>query len=72
VSWFRQGSPKKPFKPAKKPFLPDGEDSRKSNPCNLVCLVKQWSSIMSALITLIYREYCRARLAEMRKHLIAV
>jgi hypothetical protein len=23
---------------------------------------------MSALLTLIYREYCRARLAEMKKH----
>jgi hypothetical protein len=32
---------------------------------------RQWSLIMSALITLIYREYCRARLAEMRKYVTA-
>jgi hypothetical protein len=30
-------------------------------------LIKQWSSVMSAIITLLYREYCKARLAEMRK-----
>lgn len=29
---------------------------------------QQWSSIMSALLTLIYREYCKACLAEMKKH----
>jgi hypothetical protein len=31
-------------------------------------MVKQWSSIMSALFNLIYREFCIARLAEMGKH----
>jgi hypothetical protein len=30
-------------------------------------VIKQWSSVMSAFLTLIYREYCRVRLAEMRK-----
>jgi hypothetical protein len=30
-------------------------------------VIKQWSSIMSALFNLIYREYCKARLAEMQK-----
>jgi hypothetical protein len=29
---------------------------------------EQWSSIMSAFLTLIYREYCKACLAEMQKH----
>ncbi|WP_154073206.1 hypothetical protein [Bradyrhizobium erythrophlei] len=29
---------------------------------------QQWSSIMSALLTLIYRAYCKACLAEMQKH----
>jgi hypothetical protein len=29
-------------------------------------VIRQWSSIMSAIFDLLYREYCRARLAEMR------
>jgi hypothetical protein len=29
---------------------------------------QQWGSIMYALLSLIYRAYCRARLAEMRKY----
>jgi hypothetical protein len=33
----------------------------------LTALVKHWSSIMSAIFNLIYREFCMARLAEMRK-----
>jgi hypothetical protein len=28
---------------------------------------QQWSSIMSAIISLIYHAYCRARLAEIHK-----
>jgi hypothetical protein len=31
---------------------------------------QQWSSIMSAFLTLIYREYCKACLAEMQKHFL--
>jgi hypothetical protein len=31
-------------------------------------VIKQWSSVMSALFNLIYREFCIARLAEMGKH----
>jgi hypothetical protein len=31
-------------------------------------LIQQWSSVMSALFNLIYREFCIARLAEMGKH----
>jgi hypothetical protein len=33
-----------------------------------MAVVRQWSSIMSAIFNLIYREFCVARLAEMRKH----
>jgi hypothetical protein len=29
---------------------------------------QQWGSIMYALLSLIYRAYCKARLAEMRKY----
>jgi hypothetical protein len=29
---------------------------------------QQWSSVMSALFNLIYREFCIARLAEMGRH----
>jgi hypothetical protein len=31
-------------------------------------VIKQRSSIMLAFFTMLYREYCRARLAEMRKY----
>jgi hypothetical protein len=34
-------------------------------------LVKQWSSIMSAILTLFYRAYCLARLTEMRRRHLA-
>jgi hypothetical protein len=34
-------------------------------------MVKQWSSIMSAILTLFYRAYCLARLAEMRRRRLA-
>jgi hypothetical protein len=33
-------------------------------------MTKRWGSIMSAIFDLLYREYCRARLAEMRKQLL--
>ena len=33
-------------------------------------MTKQRGSIMSAIFDLLYREYCRARLAEMRKQLL--
>ena len=31
-------------------------------------VIQQRSSIMLAFFTMLYREYCRARLAEMRKY----
>jgi hypothetical protein len=31
-------------------------------------VIQQRSSIMMAFFTMLYREYCRARLAEMRKY----
>jgi hypothetical protein len=33
--------------------------------------IKQWGSIMWALISFLYRKYCRARLIEMRKYDLA-
>jgi hypothetical protein len=41
------------------------------NTCERAALIKQWSSIMWAIITLMYRSYCRARLLEMRKYHLA-
>jgi hypothetical protein len=58
----------KQFSPAKKPFFEGGEDGRKILAANMALVVKQRSSIMSALFNLIYREFCIARLAEMGKH----
>jgi hypothetical protein len=34
-------------------------------------MIKQRGTIMWALISLLYREYCRARLTEMRKFRLA-
>jgi hypothetical protein len=49
--------------------LAGGEAALKQLPIKLSALIKQRSSVMSALLTLIYHEFCKARLAEMRKHL---
>jgi hypothetical protein len=33
-------------------------------------MIKPWSSIMPIILDVLYREFCRARLAEMRKQLL--
>jgi hypothetical protein len=48
-------------------FLSIGEESPKQIRITLRLSDQQRGSIMSALISLLYREYCKARLAEMRK-----
>jgi hypothetical protein len=48
--------------------LTGGEAALKQLSINLSALIKQCSSVMSALLTLIYHEFCKVRLAEMRKH----
>jgi len=51
--------------------LTGGEAALKQLPIKLSALIKQRSSVMSALLTLIYHEFCKACLAEMRKqHLV--
>jgi hypothetical protein len=57
----------KQFPWPKKPFFESGEDSRKSSPPTMAAVDQQRSSVMAALINLIYREFCIARLAEMGK-----
>jgi hypothetical protein len=37
---------------------------------SLAAMIKRLGSIMPAIFDLLYREYCRARLAEMRKQLL--
>jgi hypothetical protein len=68
VNQFPRRVPKKHFFLLKKPFFESGEDGRKQARANIEAVIKQRSSVMSAFLTLIYREYCKARLAEMRKH----
>jgi hypothetical protein len=51
-----------------KSFYASGEDGRKQVIATMRVVVKQRSSIMLAFFTMLYREYCRARLAEMRKY----
>jgi len=43
------------------------EDRPKRTPSRVAVHDQQWSWIMSAILTLIYREYCKARLAEISK-----
>jgi hypothetical protein len=49
-----------------KPFS-SGREIVLKQPRAMVGDDQQWSSIMWALISILYREYCRARLAEMRR-----
>jgi hypothetical protein len=44
--------------------------SKKDDSLELMVQIKQRGQIMSALFDILYREYCRARLAEMRKQLL--
>jgi hypothetical protein len=45
-------------------------DSKKDDSLGLTVQIKQRGSIMPAILDILYREYCRARLAEMRKQLL--
>jgi hypothetical protein len=56
-----------------KPFSAGRNAGWKRSAPSIVVADQARSSVMSALINLLYREYCRARLMEMRKqHLIAI
>jgi hypothetical protein len=46
------------------------EYSPKRNPVIIARSDQPWSSVMSAFLNLIYREYCKASLAEMRRESI--
>jgi hypothetical protein len=61
------GSARNKFSPPMKSFCASGEDGRKWAIANMTAVIKQRSSIMLAFFTMLYRGYCRARLAEMRK-----
>jgi len=37
------------------------------NQAQVAIVIKQWSSVMLAILSLIYREFCLARVAEMRR-----
>jgi hypothetical protein len=51
-----------------KPFSAGGTLSRKRTPVSITTNDEQWSSVMSAILTFIYREFCLARIAEIRRH----
>jgi hypothetical protein len=57
----------KQVSPPKKPFWESCEDALKRSPASLSCIDQQWSSVMLAILGIIYREFCKARLAEMRQ-----
>jgi hypothetical protein len=49
-----------------KPFSGSHEDARKQAR-GILSPDQQWGSIMWAIINILYRQYCRARLVEIRK-----
>src|SRR6201999_2172177 len=49
---------------------PDCELDHSCTPSGVVAMVEQRSSIMPALFDMLYHEYCRARLDEMRSQLL--
>jgi hypothetical protein len=51
-----------------KSFQTSGEYGWKRTIAKVTTVIKQRSSIMLAFFTMLYRGYCRARLAEMRKY----
>lgn len=61
----------RPFSEGTKSYRSRHEDGRKRTLGQHRDTDQQWSSVMSTLLTLIYREFCRARLAEMRKQHLA-
>jgi hypothetical protein len=62
----------KPFRSSAKSFSAPCEDGPKRSSVSMTALIKQRSSIMPTVFDALYREYCRARLAEMRKQLLLV
>jgi hypothetical protein len=50
-----------------KPFLATDEADLKQLALSIAAIDQQWSWIMLAIITLLYRLYCKARLVEIRK-----
>jgi hypothetical protein len=53
-------------------FLQAHEDTRKQDGASIMLVGdQQWSSIMWAILSLIYRLSCQARLVEMRKRRLA-
>ena len=51
--------------PAEETIWESCEDALKRSPASVGCIDQQWSSVMSAILGIIYREFCKARLAEM-------
>jgi hypothetical protein len=53
-----------------KPYLPVRADTLKPTP-DIKRSIKQRGAILWKLLSLLYREYCRVRLAEIRKYNLA-
>jgi hypothetical protein len=63
-----RNGPTKPFFSAKKPSFAANDANRKQSQITLRSIDQQWSSIMWAIISSVYRSYCLARLLEMRRY----
>ena len=57
-----------PHETGLKPFSEASEKALKRKGPSLQGVIKRWGSIMWAIITFLYRQYCLARLAEMRRY----
>jgi hypothetical protein len=67
VRQFRSLSADETNRPTAKPFSSFAEDVWKQAAPMFASVTQQRGSVMWSLINALYREYCRARLAEMRR-----
>jgi hypothetical protein len=65
--WFLQDGSDETNDATMKPIWPIGDNRPKPTRRRLRPLIKQRGSIMSAILTLVYREYCRACLSRIHR-----
>jgi hypothetical protein len=66
VNWFRGIAADETILSIQETALSAREKVRKRTPVSMFENDQQWGSVMSIFLTFIYREYCKARLAEMQ------
>jgi hypothetical protein len=70
VNRFLKPAPRKPFSSLDEAIFRARRRRPETIPIQASRMIKQRSSVMPTIFDLLYREYCRARLAEMRQQLL--